>query len=151
MQWYSIINNIIHLTIGISLSPNSVTSARPPEAKASAKEVFINHEQKLEDRRRSVNSLYILLTLSFTHYYYLTIKSLCPTIITSLSPLLPHYHYYYLTITIITSLSMKASTLWKEFLNIGKSVSGPKHTSHSCFLVNSLCSPAWARVVWITF
>ena len=34
-----------------------MTPARPPEAKASAKDVFINHERKLEDRRRSDTAL----------------------------------------------------------------------------------------------
>ena len=34
-----------------------MTPARPPEAKASAKYVFINHERKLEDRRRSDTAL----------------------------------------------------------------------------------------------
>ena len=38
-----------------------MTSARPPEAKASAKDVFINHERKLEDRRRSDTALVLTL------------------------------------------------------------------------------------------
>lgn len=38
-----------------------MTSARLPEAKASAKDVFINHERKLEDRRRSDTALVLTL------------------------------------------------------------------------------------------
>lgn len=38
-----------------------MTPARPPEAKASAKDVFINHERKLEDRRRSDTALVLTL------------------------------------------------------------------------------------------
>ena len=38
-----------------------MTSARPPEAKASAKDAFINHERKLEDRRRSDTALVLTL------------------------------------------------------------------------------------------
>ena len=43
-----------------------MTSARPSEAKASAKDVFINHERKLEDRRRSDTAL--VLTLNDTNH-----------------------------------------------------------------------------------
>ena len=38
-----------------------MTPARPPEAKASAKDVFINHEPQLEDRRRSDTALVLTL------------------------------------------------------------------------------------------
>ena len=38
-----------------------MTSARPPEAKAFAKDAFINHERKLEDRRRSDTALVLTL------------------------------------------------------------------------------------------
>jgi len=38
-----------------------MTFARPSEAKASAKDVFINHERKLEDRRRSDTALVLTL------------------------------------------------------------------------------------------
>ena len=38
-----------------------MTFARPSEAKASAKDVFINHEPKLEDRRRSDTALVLTL------------------------------------------------------------------------------------------
>ena len=42
-----------------------MTPARLPEAKASAKDVFINHERKLEDRRRSDTAL--VLTVNDTN------------------------------------------------------------------------------------
>ena len=45
-----------------------MTSARPPEAKASAKDVFINHERKLEDRRRSDTAL--VLTLNDANHQF---------------------------------------------------------------------------------
>ena len=43
-----------------------MTLARPPEAKASAKDVFTNHERKLEDRRRSDTAL--VLTVNDTNH-----------------------------------------------------------------------------------
>ena len=45
-----------------------MTSARPFEAKASAKDAFINHERKLEDRRRSDTAL--VLTLNDTNHQF---------------------------------------------------------------------------------
>ena len=45
-----------------------MTFARPPEAKASAKDVFINHERKLEDRRRSDTAL--VLTLNDANHQF---------------------------------------------------------------------------------
>ena len=54
-----------------------MTPARPPEAKASAKDVFINHERKLEDRRRSDTAL--VLTLNDANH-----QSACSTLFNGL-------------------------------------------------------------------
>ena len=43
-----------------------MTLARLPEAKASGKDVFINHERKLKDRRRSDTAL--VATLNNTNH-----------------------------------------------------------------------------------
>lgn len=47
-----------------------MTLARPPEAKASAKDVFINHERKSEVRRRSDTAL--VLTVNDNNHQFVS-------------------------------------------------------------------------------
>lgn len=51
-----------------------MTLARPPEAKASAKDVFINHERKSEVRRRSDTAL--VLTVNDNNHQFVDAPTL---------------------------------------------------------------------------
>ena len=53
-----------------------MTLARLPEAKASGKDVFINHERKLKDRRRSDTAL--VATVNNTNHQSASVFPLVP-------------------------------------------------------------------------